>query len=105
MLSQTGANWRLITVWVANVAPGGSQDYKQYSTGDDNEAMGNFNYGATGNVLLSDDPLMLCSAAGIVQLLLWNPRGSDGGIPFILLSYGDSNDDQSTIKDGRDGGN
>jgi len=82
--------------WIENVAPNGAWDYKT-SGQPGSEQMGNFNYGATGSVFFS--PLMLKSAAGIVQLLTL-PSNSSGGIPFLLPPYGDEAGDQADIQAG-----
>ncbi len=52
-------------IWLNNVRPGGSQDYK-LSGQPGSEAAGNFNFGATGSLFFS--PTTLISGAGVVQL-------------------------------------
>jgi len=85
--------------WVAQVREGGRWDYKRQRGGS--ETIGNFNYGATGSVLL--DTSTLLRAAGVVQLITL-PSASDGGNPFGTPPYGDQIRDQSDILAGITGG-
>jgi RHS repeat-associated protein len=88
-------------IWLNNVRPGGSQDYKL--TGQPgSEAAGNFNFGATGSVFFSN-PITLLSGAGVVQLLT-NPLNSSGGIPWLIPPYGDEQGDQVDITAGINAG-
>ena len=86
--------------WLANVSPGGSQDYK-LSGQPGSEAQGNFNFGTTGTLFFGSTTLH--SGAGIVQLLTL-PSGSDGGIPFLVPPNGDAWDDYADIQAGIDAG-
>ena len=67
------------------------------------EAMGNFNYGATANIFFGSSPLTIRSGAGVAQLM-FNPGGSDGGIPFLVPPYGDAANDVPDINAGINGG-
>jgi hypothetical protein len=81
--------------WFAQVREGGDWDYKRQPGGT--EEFGNFNYGATGEVLFHRN--ILKRAAGLVQLLTL-PSASEGGSPIGRAPYGDQVQDQKGISAG-----
>jgi RHS repeat-associated protein len=99
----SNGNFAPLVTWLMNVAPGGAWDYKNGAPTRGNDMMGNFNFGATGDVIFPNSPTTILSGAGVVQLVT-NPSGSDGGIPFVLPPYGDDALGQSEIQAGIDGG-
>jgi len=88
--------------WLENVMPGVTWDYKKNGGTAYADMMGNFNFGATGNVLISN-PTTILSSAGTVQLIA-NPSGSNGGVPGLIPPYGDDTAGQAQIMDGINGG-
>ena len=97
--SSDAAIFQTYGYWAAQVREGGAWDYKLQHGGT--EAVGNFNYGATGAVLFDSSTLL--RAAGAVQLITL-PAASDGGNPFGSPPYGDQIQDQRDISAGISGG-
>jgi len=101
-----GAYAVLISEWMTKVAPGGGWDYKLMQGGTDE--MGNFNYGATGSLLLPAGLLVRIGGSDqIVQHLIdaeRHPYSGDWGTPLDPLPrVGDDPDDTKAILAGADG--
>jgi Bacterial toxin 44 len=97
----SNGNFAPFMAWLFNVAPGGAWDYKNGAPTQNNDMMGNCNFGATGNLFFS--PTTILSGAGVVQLAT-NPSGGDGGIPLVTPPYGDDTAGQAQIMAGINGG-